>query len=123
MTQSASKPGYLARHLSEVNPTPCPCGSSWRIITRDDCADAGFHVTHITDSKRHYHKRTTEIYHILEGSGVLEVGDDRVELRPGLTVLIEKGTPHRGFGDFKTIVVPIPAFDPSDEFLVDEPTN
>lgn len=90
MTQSASKPGYLARHLSEVNPTPCPCGSSWRIITRDDCADAGFHVTHITDSKRHYHKRTTEIYHILEGSGVLEVGDDRVELRPGLTVLIEK---------------------------------
>ncbi len=113
-------PGYIVRHIDEVEPIPCPCGSSTRIITSADTPVAGFHVTHIQDSRKHYHKNTTEIYHILEGSGYLEIGVDTVELRPGLTVLIHKGTPHRGYGDFKTIVVPIPAFDPADEFFPEE---
>ena len=108
------------RHLNDVEPTACPCGSSQRIITVNDTPVAGFHITHIQDSKKHYHKNTTEIYHILEGQGVLEIGEDRIDLSPGLTVLIEKGTPHRGWGDFKTIVVPIPAFDASDEYLVEK---
>lgn len=112
--------GYVVRHKDDVAPTPCPCGSATRIITRDDTPVAGFHITHIQDSKRHYHKNTTEIYHILEGKGVLEIGGDKIELSPGVTVLIEPGTPHRGYGDFKTIVVPVPAFDASDEYLCDE---
>ncbi len=115
--------GYVARHKDDVTPTPCPCGSAIRIITRDDTTVAGFHITHIQDSKRHYHKNTTEIYYILEGKGVLEIGDDSVELTPGLTILIEPGTPHRGYGDFKTIVAPVPAFDPNDEYLCDETEN
>lgn len=112
--------GYVARHMSEVEPVPCPCGSSTRIISSKDTGEASFHVTHIKDSIKHYHKKTTEIYHILEGEGVLEIGDDKVELSPGMTVLIEKGTPHRGYGDFKTTVVCIPAFDPQDEFFPDK---
>lgn len=120
MVSTQHQKGYLVRHIDEVRPTPCPCGSSTRIITANDTPTAGFHITHIQDSQKHYHKRTTEIYHILEGQGVLEIGDDTVELKPGVTILIEPGTPHRGYGDFKTIVVPIPAFDPSDEFIVDE---
>lgn len=115
----AARPGYIARHIDDVEPVPCPCGSSTRIITKDDTPVAGFHVTHIRDSKKHFHKNTTEIYHVLEGHGFLEIGGDTVELRPGLTILIEKGTPHRGYGDFKTIVVPIPAFDPTDEFFTE----
>ncbi len=120
MSQLATDTGYVVRHVDDVEPTPCPCGSATRIIKADDCKDVGFHITHIQDSRTHYHKKTTEIYHILEGHGTLEIGSDKVELRPGLTILIKPGTPHRGYGDFKTIVVPQPAFDPSDEFFPDE---
>lgn len=109
--------GYVARHINEVEPVPCPCGSSTRIISSEDTNEASFHVTHIKDSIKHYHKNTTEIYHILEGEGVLEIADDKVELSPGMTVLIEKGTHHRGYGDFKTTVMCIPAFDPQDEYF------
>ena len=88
------KKGYTVRHLNDVEPTACPCGSSQRIITVNDTPVAGFHITHIQDSKKHYHKNTTEIYHILEGQGVLEIGEDRIDLSPGLTVLIEnEGVP------------------------------
>ena len=117
--EHASNRGYVARHLSEVTPTPCPCGSSTRLITPQDTDVASLHVTRITDSQRHYHKNTTEIYYILSGHGVLEVGDDRVELRPGLAILIEKGVPHRGSGDFEAVIVPVPAFDPEDEYVVE----
>ena len=120
MSHTTKNPGYIVRHVSDVVPTPCPCGSSVRIITREDTPEAGFHITHITDSQRHYHKKTTEIYHIIEGHGVLELGEDHVDLRPGLTILIEKETPHRGFGNFKTIVIMIPAFDNTDEYIVGE---
>ncbi len=117
MVDRKTEPGYIAKHKDDVEPIPCPCGSSTRIITKNDTLIAGLHVTHIQDSTKHYHKKTTEIYYILEGSGHLEIGDDNVELSPGTTILIHAGTPHRGYGDFKTIVVPIPAFDPSDEYF------
>jgi len=111
--------GYLARHIDDVPPVPCPCGSSTRIFTREDGDLANIHVTHIMDSKRHYHENVTEFYYILEGHGTLELGDDKVELSPGLLVRIDKGTPHKGYGDFKTLVVGVPAWDPEDEILVE----
>ncbi len=117
MSTNTQTQGYVARHINDVEPVPCPCGSSTRIITSKDTSEASFHVTHIQDSIRHFHKKTTEIYHILEGKGFLEIGEDKISLSPGQTVLIEKGVPHRGYGDFKTIVVAIPAFDPEDEYF------
>jgi mannose-6-phosphate isomerase-like protein (cupin superfamily) len=119
VTDAQTKTGYVVKHRDDVQPTACPCGASVRIITAQDTPAAGFHITHILDSKKHYHKKTTEIYYILEGWGRLEIGNDVIELRPGLCILIHPGTPHRGAGDFKTIVVPAPAFDPDDEFVVD----
>jgi mannose-6-phosphate isomerase-like protein (cupin superfamily) len=109
--------GYLVRHLDEVVPVPCPCGSSTRIIQRDDTPVANLHVTHIQDSAKHYHKGCTEYYYILEGRGHMELGDDVVELKPGTTIIIEPGTPHRGYGDFKALIVGIPAWDHTDEFF------
>ena len=61
----------------------------------------------------------TEFYYILEGEGVLEVGEDEVRLSPGLLVRIDKGTPHKGRGDFRTLVMGVPAWDPEDEVIVE----
>ncbi|HID94633.1 MAG TPA: cupin domain-containing protein [Candidatus Latescibacteria bacterium] len=110
--------GYFVRRLSEIKGVPCPCGTSYRPITREDTPVLNLHVTEITDSQRHYHKGCTEIYYILEGSGVLEVGDDRVDLTPGTVILIEPGTAHRGYGDFKALIVGVPAMKADDEHII-----
>ena len=49
------------------------------------------------DSRPHYHKKTTEIYYVLEGEGHLEIDKDKVPLKPGVSVLIPpQPAPGRG---------------------------
>lgn len=112
--------GYLYRKRGEAPVVPCPCGESTRVVTRADTPVANLHVTHITDSVKHYHRLSTEYYYILDGHGWMELGDDLVELEPGVVIVIEPGTPHRGYGDFTTIVFGVPAQVHDDEFFVTE---
>lgn len=109
--------GYLYRKRSEAPTVPCYCGPSTRIITGADTPVANLHVTKITDSKKHYHKLCTEYYYILDGQGKMELGDDIVDLEPGVTLLIEPGTPHRAYGNITTIVIGIPAQVEGDEYF------
>ena len=111
------KKSCIVRHIEDVKPVPCPCGSSTRIITRADTDVANLHVTHIRDSKKHYHKGCTEYYYILEGAGRMELDEDEVELRPGTAILIPPGVAHRGWGDFKALILGVPAWEHTDEFF------
>ena len=78
------------------------------------------HVVEISkDSRPHYHKKTTEIYYVLEGEGHLEIDKDKVPLKPGVSVLIPPHSLHRAVGELKILNVPVPAFDPADEWFVD----
>ena len=43
----------------------------------------------------HRHIRSEELYHILEGSGLMRLGDGQTEVGPGDTVCIPPGTPHQ----------------------------
>jgi len=110
--------GYLYRKRCEAPTVDCYCGPSTRIVTKADTPVANLHVTRITDSVKHYHKLCTEYYYILEGSGKMELGDDVVDLEPGVTIVIEPGTPHRAYGDITTIVIGIPAQVHDDEFFL-----
>lgn len=110
--------GYIYRKRSEAPVVQSKCGASTRIITMEDTPVANLHVTHITDSVKHYHKACTEYYYILEGHGWMELGDDVVELEPGVTILIEPMTPHRAYGDITTIVFGVPAWKHDDEFYL-----
>jgi mannose-6-phosphate isomerase-like protein (cupin superfamily) len=110
--------GFLYRRKSEAPVVASQCGASTRVITAADTSVANLHVTHITDSTRHYHKECTEYYYILEGSGWMELNDEVVDLEPGVTILIEPGTFHRAYGDITTIVFGVPAWHHSDEFYV-----
>jgi mannose-6-phosphate isomerase-like protein (cupin superfamily) len=113
--------GYLYRTLEDAETVPCPCGMSTRLIQRADTEAANVHVTCITDSVRHHHRACTEIYHILSGRGKMELGDDVVDLAPGVTILIEPGTWHRAYADpgdeIRTLIVGIPAWQHDDEFF------
>jgi mannose-6-phosphate isomerase-like protein (cupin superfamily) len=112
--------GYQVRHLRDATVVPCPCGASHRIFTADDTPVANLHVTEITDSKKHYHKKATEYYYILAGSGTMELNDDTIALEPGLAIIIEPGTAHRAFGNLTTLIVVIPAAEHGDEYFVSD---
>ena len=108
----------VVRTLEQVEPVPCPCGESRRLITRSDGAVASLHVTRISKAQAHLHKRTTEFYYVLSGSGSMELDGETFEVKPGTAVAIPPGVAHRGAGEFETVVFCVPAFDGADEFLV-----
>lgn len=111
---------YIYRSLETSPSVPCPCGTSTRIITRRDTPIANLHVTDITDSRKHYHKEVTEFYFILEGAGWMELGDDMVELKPGVAVMIPAGMPHRAWGQLRCLIFGVPACKHDDEFFCEE---
>jgi mannose-6-phosphate isomerase-like protein (cupin superfamily) len=118
-TTVTSPPGYLVRRLADAPTVPCPCGQSTRPLTVADTPLCNLHVTFIKDSVRHYHRRCTEVYLILEGTGTLELNDDAVEVAPGTVIYIEPGTRHRLFSPegVRTVVFGVPALLPDDEYF------
>ena len=109
---------YQVVHMDAVPPRGCSCGSVRRAFLDDPDQIASFHIVDIkTDSQLHYHKQLTEIYYVLEGEGHVELDGERVPVGPGSAVLIKPGCRHRAVGELKVINVPIPAFDPSDEWF------
>lgn len=69
------------------------------------------------DAQVHYHKKMTEIYLILEGEGFMELDGERIPVKPMTSIFIKPGCRHRAVGKLKIINVPIPAFDPADEWF------
>ena len=109
---------YSVVNLDDVTPVPCPCGMSRRAFTDDPDKIASLHVVDISiNAKTHYHKKLTEIYYILEGAGQMELDGELVDVGPGSTVLIKPGCRHRAIGKMRILNVPIPAFDPDDEWF------
>jgi len=106
--------------MNEIEPTPCPCGTSRRAFVDDPDQTASLHVVETDGTARvHYHNRMTEIYYILDGTGQMELDGKQFDIGPGSAVLIKPGCRHRAIGKLRFLNVPIPAFDPSDEWFDD----
>ncbi len=109
---------YMIQDFDALEPTRCPCGWSKRAFATPDNTTATMHVVKIEeDSKVHYHKKMTEIYFVLEGEGHIELDGEKHPLKPMTSVFIKPGCRHRAVGNLKIINVPIPAFDPEDEYF------
>ena len=117
-TKGAAKKNYLLTQLDEVPPVRCPCGFARRGFAVPENTLATIHLVDIqADAKTHYHKKMTEIYLILEGEGVMELDGERIPVKPMSSIMIKPGCRHRLVGKCKIINVPIPAFDPEDEWF------
>lgn len=108
--------------LAAIPGVPCPCGTAKRAFTDAAEKTASIHLVDIsTEARPHYHKTHTEIYYILEGTGHLELDGERVPVAPGAAVLIKPGCRHRAIpstgAQLKLLNIPIPAFDPADEWF------
>ena len=109
---------YIFEQLDEIPPVPCPCGQARRAFSGDEDQVASAHLVDILkEAKIHYHKKMHEIYIVLEGEGYMELDGEKVPVRPLSSILIKPGCRHRAVGDLKIINVPIPAFDPADEWF------
>ena len=112
---------YTVRHIDEVEGVACPCGSSRRVLTAADTPTASLHLVDIKkDSEVHYHKSHWELYYILRGQGTMTLDGDVVPIRAGHAIGIPPGVRHRARGDLQLINVVVPAFDPEDEYVVEE---
>lgn len=69
------------------------------------------------DARIHYHRKLTEIYLILEGEGSIELDGQVVPVKPMTAVLIKPGCRHRAVGKLRVAIIPVPAFDPEDEWF------
>jgi mannose-6-phosphate isomerase-like protein (cupin superfamily) len=112
--------GYEVIDFAEVPAVACPCGWARRALA--DVADfpGTLHVTEITaDERMHYHRRLTETYFVLEcqPGAQLQLDDQRIDLRPGVCVLIRPGVRHRAIGTMRVLILALPKFDPEDEWF------
>jgi len=109
---------YEIAQLDTLPPVRCPCGFVRRAFAGSPDHLASLHVVDIeTDSRTHYHRKTTEIYLVLEGEGQIELDGQLFPLRPMTVVYIRPGCRHRAIGRLKIVNVPIPAFDDKDEWF------
>jgi mannose-6-phosphate isomerase-like protein (cupin superfamily) len=115
---TTTKKGYFVRKLTEAPTVRSECGQSTRPLTFQDTDVCNLHVAFITDSTKHYHRETTEVYYILEGHGKMELNDDVIDIEPELIIYIEPYVAHRLVSEkgVRTIVFGVPAYHPDDEF-------
>jgi mannose-6-phosphate isomerase-like protein (cupin superfamily) len=109
---------YMIAHFDDIEAVKCPCGFSKRAFVDKDNPVATMHIVDIQqDAQVHYHKNLTELYFILEGTGQMELDGQLIPVKPFTAILIKPGCRHRAVGKMKIINVPIPAFDPQDEWF------
>ena len=70
----------------------------------------------------HLHKSSEEIYHVTQGSGLMTLGKQQFEIKPGDTVCIKPGTPHcvesTGENELKILCSCSPAYQHDDTELL-----
>lgn len=123
MPESSTVKKYRVADFTEISSVPCPCGMAKRAFADAEHSPGTIHVTEIADDARvHYHKEHTETYYILEcgPDAKLQLDDEQVPLKPGMSILIPPGVRHRAIGQMKIINIVVPKFDPADEFFDDE---
>ena len=119
-TVKTQEANYLVAQLDEVEPVRCPCGFARRAFAVPENQTATIHMVDIAeDSRAHYHKKMTEIYLVLEGEGQIELAGKSFPVKPMTSVMIKPGCRHRAIGKLRIINIPIPAFDPEDEWFDD----
>jgi mannose-6-phosphate isomerase-like protein (cupin superfamily) len=99
---------FLRRDPADVTPWRETCGQIRPLIEEADEAAAEVHHVEIDNAKLHYHARTDEIYHVIDGHGTMVLDDDEIELHPGVVVYVPRGVRHKAVGRLTVLTVCIP---------------
>lgn len=109
---------YMITQLADLEAVRCPCGFARRAFAGSTDNVASVHLVDIEgDARTHYHRHMTEIYVVLEGEGQIELDGQLFPLKPMTAVYIRPGCRHRAVGRLRILNIPVPAFDPADEWF------
>src|SRR6185503_13626525 len=115
MTETDS---LLVRHEGETPRERSTCG--WRdlLISRQDAGGvaAWAHAVDIDGAKLHYHKRSTELYYVLDGEGSISLDGVDHPIHKGSMVHIPPGVIHGARGRMRVLVIGIPDIAEADYF-------
>src|SRR5437667_5927903 len=122
MSASTQTSPVLVRHESDSPKERSACG--WRnlLLSRQDKEHgiaAWAHAVDIDGARPHYHKRSTELYYVLDGAGTVIVGGAEHPVTQGSLVHIPPGVVHAARGRMRVLVVGIPDIADDDYFEVD----
>ena len=115
---------HLVRKLKDAQPTEITCGMMRKLTDANNFN--GMDIVHVTikdSTKKHFHKKLTEVYYILKGSIDIEI-DDKVEhLSKNSMIMIFSKTNHKAWKtskeDAELLVVCSPPWTEEDEILVE----
>ena len=111
----------LVRHEGEAPRERSTCGWRDRLISREDSEVAAWaHAVDIDGARPHYHKRSTELYYVLHGEGVVLLDGVEHPVKPGSIVHIPPGVVHGAKGRMRVLVVGIPDIAADDFYLPDD---
>lgn len=118
---NAVDPKYRMVNFSDIPGVPCPCGTAHRAFDDFPEFPGTVHVTEIkVDAELHFHKKLTETYFFLEcePDARMQLDEDTVAVAPGTCIVIPPGVRHRAIGKMKVLIIVLPKFDASDEWVV-----
>jgi len=103
---------------ADLNPTPNPDLRSKGYVATPN----GTIAIQTGNVAKHFHTNADEIQYIVEGTGTAWLGNEKREIRPGMLIVIPRGTHHAGTeatsGRFKAIAIKLPPQDPKDTTFV-----
>jgi quercetin dioxygenase-like cupin family protein len=125
MHDSTQRQGaVIVRHEATAPREQSTCGWRHLLISRQDRNVAAWaHAVDIDGAKLHYHRRGTELYYVLEGSGTVVLDGVEHEVTQGSIVHIPPGVVHGAKGRMRVLVVGIPDISDEDLFFPDERTG
>lgn len=111
----------LIRHEGETPRERSACGWRDRLISQEDASlepAAWAHAVDIDGAKPHFHKRSTELYYVLEGEGQVVLDGVEHQVKKGSMVHIPPGVVHSAVGRMRVLVVGIPDIADDDYYPV-----
>ena len=109
----------LIRHEGHTPRERSACGWRDRLISHEDAPlspAAWAHAVDIDGAKLHYHKRSTELYYVLDGSGSGILDGAELPVAKGSLVHIPPGVVHGARGRMRVLVIGIPDIADDDYF-------
>ena len=111
----------LVRHEGEVPRERSACGWRDRLISQGDTDVAAWvHAVDIDGASEHFHRRGSELYYVLSGSGSVVLDGEEHQVRPGSLVHIPPGVVHAARGRMRVLVVGIPDIADDDLFYPEQ---
>jgi mannose-6-phosphate isomerase-like protein (cupin superfamily) len=124
MNDTATPSGsLLIRHEGHTSRERSACGWRDRLISHEDVAlspVAWAHAVDIDGAKLHYHKRSTELYYVLDGEGSVILDGVEHSVAKGSIVHIPPGVVHGAIGRMRVLVVGVPDIAEDDYYEADE---